>query len=104
MIPDSLIYLSEVITNARWILVIEKHAIFSKLVDAGFHLLYSAILITSKGFPDVYTRELANILSDRLGLRTFGLFDCDPFGIDIYCCFKFGSVVGAFDHRMVIPV
>ena len=93
LIPDSLIYLTGLITTARYALVIEKDSIFAKLVDSGFHSMHNAILITSKGFPDVYTRELVNLLSDRFGIRTFGLFDCDPFGIDIFCCFKFGSVV-----------
>ena len=78
-------------TNANYVLVVEKDATFKKLIDAEFHIKHNVILVASKGFPDVYTRELVNILSESYNIRTFGLFDCDPFGIDIYCCFKFGS-------------
>lgn len=73
--------------------VIEKDAIFNKLVEDDFHLKQNAILITSKGFPDTYTREMVNILSEKCSINVFGMFDCDPFGIEIYCCFRFGSFV-----------
>ena len=76
--------------------MIEKESIFKKLIDADFHLAHNVILVTCKGFPDTYTRELVKILSENCKIKTYGLFDCDPFGIDIFFCFRFGSLVSAF--------
>ena len=80
-------------TKAEFVLIIEKDAVFQQLINQNFLELANGILITGKGFPDTNTRELIHILSAEYKLKTYGLFDADPYGIEILNCYKFGSIV-----------
>jgi meiotic recombination protein SPO11 len=49
----------------RFVLVIEKEAIFRSLATASFHsddVLGHSVLITGKGYPDIASRELVHTL------------------------------------------
>ncbi|KAK2631154.1 hypothetical protein EUGRSUZ_L03317, partial [Eucalyptus grandis] len=59
-------------TDARYIILVEKHAIFQRLVDDHVFNQIPSILITAKGYPDIATRN--------------------PAGLAILCTFKFGSI------------
>ena len=53
----------------RFVLVIEKEAIFRSLATANFHnneVIGHSVLITGKGYPDVASRELVHTLSSHL--------------------------------------
>ncbi|KAJ0805866.1 putative DNA topoisomerase (ATP-hydrolyzing) [Helianthus annuus] len=59
-------------TDARYIFVIEKHAIFQRLAEDRVFNQIPCILITAKGYPDLATRN--------------------PAGLAILCTFKYGSI------------
>lgn len=52
-IPAIFKEISDISSNARMILVIEKHTIFVKLAQRGFHKATRSILITGRGQPDM---------------------------------------------------
>ncbi|KAL9328729.1 hypothetical protein ACSQ67_003732 [Phaseolus vulgaris] len=58
--------------DARYVIIVEKHAIFQRLTEDRFFHQIPSILITAKGYPDMATRN--------------------PAGLAILCTFKFGSV------------
>jgi meiotic recombination protein SPO11 len=43
-------------SEARYILVVEKDAVFQRLSEDRFFMTVPSILITAKGFPDLATR------------------------------------------------
>lgn len=51
---------------SRYVIVIEKDAIFQRLVDDGFAELVGAILVTAKGMPDMATRAFLHTLTMAL--------------------------------------
>uniref|UniRef100_A0A166F9S8 Uncharacterized protein n=1 Tax=Daucus carota subsp. sativus TaxID=79200 RepID=A0A166F9S8_DAUCS len=58
-------------TDARYIFVVEKHAIFQRLTEDRVFNQIPCIFITAKGYPDIATRN--------------------PAGLAILCTFKYGS-------------
>ncbi|KAI8895296.1 Spo11/DNA topoisomerase VI subunit A [Globomyces pollinis-pini] len=92
-------------TSSRWILIVEKDAIFQSFISNAFHQTHpNTILITGKGYPDVATRSLIFKLSNELQreqphlyqFKISALVDADPDGIEILSCYKFGSKSMAF--------
>ncbi|KGN50057.1 meiotic recombination protein SPO11-2 [Cucumis sativus] len=80
-------------TDARYIIVIEKHAIFQRLADDRVFNRIPSILITAKGYPDLATRYfLHKICKTFSHLPMFGLVDWNPAGLAILCTFKYGSI------------
>ena len=70
---------------ARFVLVVEKDAIFQHLVEANFAAHNPCVLVTGRGFPDINTRDLVRKLACALGLgeRVFGICDWNPFGFGV---------------------
>lgn len=99
LIPD-IALIDRMETPARWILVVEKDAVFTTLVQGGVtesrdtccwlrHGCQiprsTGIIITGKGYPDLNTREfLARVMNDNVAMHTYILVDADPYGLDIY--------------------
>lgn len=87
------IYLEEIV----FILVVEKESVFRNIVNessAERNFFASALLVTGKGYPCLFTRQLLKYLSVKYpNIPIYGLFDCDPYGMDIYHCYKYGSRV-----------
>ncbi|KAI8569670.1 hypothetical protein RHMOL_Rhmol02G0295400 [Rhododendron molle] len=80
-------------TDARYIIVVEKHAIFQRLAEDCVYNQIPSILITAKGYPDIATRFLLHRISRTFpDLPIFGLVDWNPAGLAILCTFKFGSI------------
>ncbi|XP_058199815.1 meiotic recombination protein SPO11-2 [Rhododendron vialii] len=80
-------------TDARYIIVVEKHAIFQRLAEDCIYNQIPSILITAKGYPDIATRFLLHRISRTFpDLPIFGLVDWNPAGLAILCTFKFGSI------------
>ncbi|KAL7188981.1 hypothetical protein ACSBR1_038779 [Camellia fascicularis] len=95
-------------TDARYIIVVEKHAIFQRLAEDCVYNQIPSILITAKGYPDIATRFLLHRISKTFpDMPIFGLVDWNPAGLAILCTFKFGSIgmgleayrYGAFFHH-----
>ncbi|EPY53436.1 endonuclease Rec12 [Schizosaccharomyces cryophilus OY26] len=93
--------ISSIDSTAKWVLVIEKEAVFQTLVERG---LEDIILITAKGFPDMSTRKLLLEITKYLPeLPIFGIFDWDPYGILIYSCYKHGSKASGYESSILLP-
>ncbi|KAI6113212.1 Spo11/DNA topoisomerase VI subunit A [Pisolithus croceorrhizus] len=87
----------EVENRVAWVLVVEKEAIFQTLCQLNFtkhpSLPGPGLIVTGKGYPDVATRRLVKMLSDKLPQRIpiVALVDADAYGLDILSVFKYGS-------------
>ncbi|XP_059469188.1 meiotic recombination protein SPO11 [Neocloeon triangulifer] len=93
LIPANIYSASNLKSNANFVLIVEKDAIFHKILDGDLMDYYgSSILITGKGYPDLSTRLLVKMIWDKLKLPIFILVDADPHGIDIMCTYRFGSM------------
>ncbi|KAH9719395.1 Meiotic recombination protein SPO11-2 [Citrus sinensis] len=80
-------------TDARYIIVVEKHAIFQRLTEDFVFNQIPSILITAKGYPDIATRFLLHRLNRAFpDLPILALVDWNPAGLAILCTFKFGSI------------
>lgn len=80
-------------TDARYIIVVEKHAIFQRLAEDRVFNQIPSILITAKGYPDIATRFLLYRMSRAFpDLPILALVDWNPAGLAILCTFKFGSI------------
>lgn len=81
----------------RIVLVVEKEAVFKNIVeDATYinHVFGPFVLVTGKGYPCLSTRNLVKMIEEsHPAVPILGLFDCDPFGMDIFCTYKYGSKV-----------
>ncbi|SCV71994.1 BQ2448_4688 [Microbotryum intermedium] len=79
----------------RWVLVVEKEAIFSTLSSSALLLdsaLGPGVLITGKGYPDMATRHLLKKLSvDLSHIPIMALVDADPHGTEILATYACGS-------------
>lgn len=82
---------SDIESNAKFILVIEKDGIFNRLREDKFFEMIPSILITGRGFPDLATRMFVSMLSKFLDIPVLGLCDCNPFGLSIMLTYKLGS-------------
>lgn len=81
-----------------YVLIVEKESVFKTLVQLQQRsrssprrtapiLLCDSIILTGRGYADQATRTLVTLLAASCApqrLRFVGLFDCDPYGIDIH--------------------
>nr|GLL49256.1 meiotic recombination protein SPO11-2 [Ipomoea trifida] len=80
-------------SDARYIIVVEKHAIFQRLAEDRIFNQIPCILITAKGYPDIATRFLLHRMSRQFSsIPILGLVDWNPAGLAILCTFKYGSI------------
>ncbi|CAK9814978.1 Meiotic recombination protein SPO11 [Anthophora plagiata] len=77
--------------RAKMVLIVEKDAVFQKLLEDNCTTSLCSILVTGKGYPDVATRMLVKLLSEKFELPVYAIVDADPFGVDIMCVYRFGS-------------
>ncbi|KAI8097386.1 Spo11/DNA topoisomerase VI subunit A [Halteromyces radiatus] len=93
--------------RAQLLVVIEKEASFRHLVSVGFvqRLLHRCVLITGCGYPDFATRHMVKHLSTRYPrMPVLAVMDNDPYGLDIYSVYKWGSMAQAHDSvNLTIP-
>ncbi|KAL4959861.1 putative meiosis-specific topoisomerase Spo11 [Aspergillus stella-maris] len=101
------------ISDVKWVLIIEKEAVFRCLARDNFHLSAAAgkgILITGKGYPDLGTRAFARRILDSIPLSQtqtqaqaclptfYALVDGDPDGMAIMSTYKYGSMAHTQDN------
>jgi len=90
--------------EASYVLVIEKDAIFQRLVREKFWSQENAVLITAKGMPDRATRRFVKRLNEEYKLPVYVLTDGDPYGIYIYSVYKSGSIKLSYEsERLATP-
>ncbi|GAC99834.1 topoisomerase acting in meiosis [Pseudozyma hubeiensis SY62] len=79
------------------VLIVEKEAVFKHLLQAT--TIPAQILITGKGYPDRATAKLVQLLSNHRcshcgsGMDVRGLFDGDPYGVDVWRQYRLHSAV-----------
>ncbi|XP_042347948.1 meiotic recombination protein SPO11 [Plectropomus leopardus] len=97
--------IKNIVSSAKFVLVVEKDATFQRLLDDDFCTKLSpCIMITGKGVPDVNSRLMVRKLWDTLHIPIFALVDADPHGIEIMCIYKYGSVAMSFEaHNLTVP-
>ncbi|CAH8380615.1 unnamed protein product [Eruca vesicaria subsp. sativa] len=80
-------------SDARYIILVEKHAIFHRLVEDRVFNHIPCVFITAKGYPDIATRFFLHRISKTFpDLPILALVDWNPAGLAILCTFKFGSI------------
>ncbi len=77
--------------KAKYVLVVEKDAVWQRLNEDGFWKKENAIIITPKGQASRGTRRLIRKLADA-GLPIYVFNDCDACGWYIYWTIKTGSI------------
>ncbi len=86
--------MENIVTDAGWVLIVEKEAVFSRLVEDGtptHPILGPGLVITGKGYPDLPTRVFLRRLLDATHIPAFCLVDGDPHGYEIYTTYKDGG-------------
>ncbi|KAF4948100.1 hypothetical protein FGADI_9887 [Fusarium gaditjirri] len=83
------------VQNIKWVLVVEKDAVFRSLCSSQFWrtcIFGPGVLVTAKGYPDLTTRAFLNFVHAQYPqLPLLGLFDYDPDGVKILRCYRHGS-------------
>ncbi|XP_050307110.1 uncharacterized protein LOC126743895 [Anthonomus grandis grandis] len=106
LIPHSLEDICEIQSDAYFIIVVEKEAIFYKLLEENLpkRLTRPFILATGKGYADLNTQLFLKKLWMVLTIPVFILVDADPDGISIMLNYRFGSLANAHvSEHLAIP-
>lgn len=98
-IPGDTNRIEDLRTDARFLLIVEDHATFMRLLNDGFVTKYGpCALLTGKGVPDLAARRFVRMLKDTLpSLVVLALCDYDPWGLQILCTYAFGSLRMTYD-------
>ncbi len=78
--------------GAKYVLVIEKDAVWQRLNEDKFWKKHNCIIMTGKGQPDRGTRRFINRLHKEFKLPVYVLTDADVWGYYIYSVIKQGSI------------
>lgn len=90
--------------QAKYVLYMEKAAIFERLSEDKFWQKNNCILVTSQGQTTRGIRRLLQRLSEESGLPIYVLCDGDIYGAYIYSVIKYGSIALAHaSERLTIP-
>ena len=77
--------------GARYILVVEKDAIFNLLCEDRIWDKMPCIVFTGCGYPSLSARKVLKKLEEDICVPILGLFDYNPHGVKILFTYKFGS-------------
>ena len=83
--------ITDIESDAEFILLVEKDAAFLRLAEDRFYNKYPSIIITGKGQPDIATRMFVKKLVRELKIPVLGLVDSDPYGMKILLVYSIGS-------------
>ncbi|CAD2212700.1 Type IIB DNA topoisomerase, putative [Angomonas deanei] len=79
-------------SRTRFIIVVEKHAIFFRLMSERIYDKIPCVLLTSHGFPTLAARRLLlNMHRAAPHIPVVGLVDYNPSGLAILLQYKFGN-------------
>lgn len=102
--PNKVCKIVDIKSEARFLLVVEKEATYQRLTEGEFAEEWKCIIVTAKGMPDTNTRHLVRLIWSFLHIPVLALVDGDPYGLDIYCQYKYGSVRMAYDSlNLTVP-
>lgn len=77
--------------GARYILVVEKDAVFKSLCEKVIWNEVPCVLITGRGYPGLAVREVVARCEKQFKIPVLGLFDYNPHGLQILLTYRFGS-------------
>lgn len=77
------VQVTSIVSDAKFILLVEKDAAFMRLAEDRFYNTYPCIILTAKGQPDVATRLFLRKLRSALNIPVLALVDSDPYGLKI---------------------
>lgn len=90
--------------DAKFILLVEKDAVWRRLNEDKFWKKHKCILLTGQGQPPRGVRRLCRRLTQELKLPLYVMVDNDPWGFYIYSVLKQGSINLAYESmRMAVP-
>lgn len=91
-------------SKAKFILLVEKDAIWTRFNKDRFWEKYQCALIHGQGQPPRGVRRLIQRMATELKLPVYVLVDNDPWGYYIYSVLKQGSINLAYEsQRLAIP-
>ena len=91
-------------SDAEFVLVIEKDAVFQDLAEDKFFNYLPCVLITASGQPDMATRMFIKKLYEELKIPVLGFLDADPYGLDILRVYSIGSKALSFESvELAVP-
>lgn len=96
-IPPFMDKVTEIKSDAEFILLVEKEAAFMRIAEDRFYNKYRCIVLTAKGQPDVATRLFLRKLKFMLNIPVLGLVDSDPYGLKILSVYMSGSKAMSYD-------
>eukprot|EP00466_Bigelowiella_natans_P017188 jgi/Bigna1/43146/e_gw1.73.16.1 len=96
-IPPHTDRITNIRSDAKFILLVEKDAAFQRLAEDRFYNTYPCIIITAKGQPDVATRHFLKKIKTELNIPVLGLVDADPYGLKILSVYMSGSKNMSYD-------
>ena len=96
-IPPFVDKITDIESDAEFVLLVEKEAAFMRIAEDRFYNKYKCIVITAKGQPDVATRLFLRKLKDTLKIPILGLVDADPYGLKILSVYMSGSKNMSYD-------
>lgn len=100
----------KIFSDALYVLVIEKDAVFERLVSEKCFERLPAVLVTARGFPDIATRKFLHLLKTSLEdagtpAKFFGLVDWNPHGLWILSTYSVGCDASAMDaSQFTVPL
>ncbi|CBJ26510.1 DNA topoisomerase VI subunit A [Ectocarpus siliculosus] len=96
-IPPYIDKITNIRSDADFILLVEKEAAYMRMAEDRFYQKYPCIVITAKGQPDVATRLFLKRLKRELNIPVMGLVDSDPYGLKILSVYMSGSKNMSYD-------
>lgn len=96
-IPPNIDRVSDIRSDAYFILLVEKDAAFMRLAEDRFYNRFPCIIVTAKGQPDVATRLFLRKMKMELQLPVLALVDSDPYGLKILSVYMCGSKNMSYD-------
>lgn len=90
-IPPNVDKVTDIASDALFILLVEKDAAFMRLAEDRFYQKYPCIILTAKGQPDVASRLFLRRLRDVLRIPVLALVDSDPYGLKILSVYMKGE-------------
>ncbi|MCF2142271.1 MAG: hypothetical protein K9W42_01035 [Candidatus Heimdallarchaeota archaeon] len=97
-------HITDLQSDAEFILVVEKQAAFLRLAEDKFYERYPCIILTGSGQPNVATRIFLRRMNQELQLPVLAVMDSDPFGLDILRVYGLGSKALSYEsYELATP-
>ncbi|MHA1125915.1 MAG: hypothetical protein ACTSO7_04845 [Candidatus Heimdallarchaeota archaeon] len=97
-------HITDLESDAEFILVVEKQAAFLRLAEDKFYEKYPCVILTGSGQPNVATRIFLRKMNHDLQLPVFSIMDSDPYGLDILRVYGLGSKALSYEsYELATP-